>query len=88
MTTATAVKVDKFLEAKLNKKLQASQKIANKQKALRAVQVAAEEIETVDSADEDDDFGSKSYSGMLIYRNRRILEYENDKFFCYFLNLP
>ena len=72
MTTATAVKVDKFLEAKLNKKLQASQKIANKQKALRAVQLAAEEIETVDSADEDDDFGSKSYSGMLIYRNRRI----------------
>ena len=36
------------------------------------MQVAAEEINTVDSAYEDDDFGSKSYSGMLIYRNRRI----------------
>lgn len=68
MTSLVAAKVDKFLEAKLNKKLQGSQKAANKQKALRAMQVAAEQIETVDSGDEDDEgLESGFYSGTSMY---------------------
>lgn len=68
MTSLAAAKVDKFLEAKLDKKLQGSQKAANKQKALQAMQVAAEEIETVDSGDEDDEgFESGFYSGTSMY---------------------